>query len=119
MLKLLTKYASVGVLNTAIHWLVFFLLCQVVGSSQAIANLSGFFAAASFSFFANAKFTFKKRPTGYKYVSFVFFMGALSYLTGMAADAISLRPIFTLIAFAPMSVLIGFLFNHLVIFRGK
>ncbi len=36
MLKLFTKYASVGVLNTLIHWVVFATCFYALGTSQAM-----------------------------------------------------------------------------------
>ncbi len=50
MIKLFTKYFSVGILNTLIHWSIFGLLTVFLSTSQAIANLIGFIAAVSFSF---------------------------------------------------------------------
>ncbi|MDO2366763.1 GtrA family protein, partial [Escherichia coli] len=42
MLKLFSRYVSVGVLNTALHWLCFGALLHFFGISQAIANVLAF-----------------------------------------------------------------------------
>ncbi len=49
MIKLFTKYFSVGILNTLIHW-SFWTTDSISFNPQAIANLIGFIAAVSFSF---------------------------------------------------------------------
>ncbi|HHO9739160.1 TPA: GtrA family protein [Escherichia coli] len=119
MLKLLTKYASIGIINTAIHWIVFGLLCYSLGTTQAMANLAGFCVAVTFSFYANANFTFKKKATGKRYFAFVTFMGLISYLTGHLSDALSLPPIATFLIFSPASVLIGFVYFNFIVFKGE
>lgn len=93
MLKLFTKYASVGVLNTLIHWVVFASCFYALGTSQALANFSGFVVAVSFSFFANARFTFNSSTTTTRYMLYVGFMGTLSAAVGWAADKCSLPPV--------------------------
>ncbi|EHO6297680.1 GtrA family protein, partial [Salmonella enterica subsp. enterica serovar Heidelberg] len=55
MLKLFGRYISVGVLNTAIHWLCFGVMFSMIGFSQAISNVIAFCVAVTFSFFVNAK----------------------------------------------------------------
>ena len=60
MLRLFSKYVSVGVLNTAIHWIVFG-ACWSMGASQSIANLIAFVIAVTFSFCVNARYTFGSR----------------------------------------------------------
>lgn len=117
MIKLFTKYFSVGILNTLIHWSIFGLLTVFLSTSQAIANLIGFIAAVSFSFFANAKFTFKAKATATRYISFTLFMGLLSYLTSYAADQLRLPPIATLIIFSSISLVLGFLYSKIFVFR--
>lgn len=81
MIQLFARYFSVGVINTLLHWVVFAALVYLASTTQATANLIAFIVAVTFSFFANAKFTFKKKATSGRYVAFVGFMGVLSYLT--------------------------------------
>lgn len=118
MIRIFIKYFSVGVLNTIIHWAVFGLLIYYFSFSQANANLIGFIVAVTFSFFANAKFTFKATVTTLRYTLYVGFMGFLSYLTGATSDGLNFSPIFTLIIFSIISLICGFFYSKNVVFRG-
>lgn len=102
MLKLFAKYTSIGVLNTLIHWVVFGVCIYAAHTNQALANFAGFVVAVSFSFFANAKFTFKASTTTMRYMLYVGFMGTLSATVGWAADRCSL-PQLSLLSPSPPS----------------
>lgn len=106
---LFVKYLIVGVANTLVHAIVFFL--GILFLSQSLANLLAFFVAATFSFFVNAKFTFKASPKKWKYFSFLGFMGGLSYFVGYFCDNLQILPIFTFILHCILSLGIGFLFS--------
>ena len=118
MLKLFAKYFSVGVVNTLIHWVIFAGLVYLLSMSQAVSNLIAFCAAVTFSFFANARFTFKAKATSSRYLIFVCFMGALSLITGWAADKLALPPLFTLVTFSAISLVCGFLYSNFIVFRS-
>lgn len=118
MIYLFKKYLTVGVINTLLHWLVFALFIYIFDLSQAVVNVIAFCIAVTFSFFANAKFTFKKKATGIRYLFFIFLMGILSYLTGIMADMVNFPPIITLISFSFISLIIGFIFSKFFIFKG-
>lgn len=117
MLKLFAKYTSIGVINTLIHWVVFAVCIYVFHTSQALANFAGFVVAVSFSFFANARFTFKARTTTLRYMLYVGFMGTLSAAVGWEADKVSLAPIATLILFSAISLVCGFIYSKFIVFR--
>lgn len=117
MLQHFIKYTSVGVVNTAIHWAVFALCIYVFHSHQALANFLGFSLAVSFSFYANARFTFKKTTTTRRYLLYVGFMGLLSILTGFGADKCGLPPLVTLVAFSAISLVCGFIYSKLIVFK--
>lgn len=117
MLKLFSRYVSVGVLNTALHWLCFGVLLHFFDTTQAVANVIAFCIAVSFSFFANAKWTFKARATTARYIAFVAFMGVMAGLTGYVADVIAASPVVTLIAFSGFSLIAGFLYSKFIVFR--
>ncbi|WIJ65174.1 GtrA family protein [Serratia nevei] len=91
------KYAAVGVLNTAIHWAVFFCMLRYLGADQALSNFVAFCIAVTFSFFVNTKVTFQSTATTTRYVLYVAFMGFLSILTGYMADHYTITPWITLI----------------------
>ncbi|EPD1612861.1 TPA: GtrA family protein, partial [Escherichia coli] len=85
--------------------------------NQALANFAGFVVAVSFSFFANARFTFKASTTTMRYMLYVGFMGTLSATVGWAADRCSLPPIVTLVTFSAISLVCGFVYSKFIVFR--
>lgn len=111
------KYFSVGILNTLIHWVVFFLLIEITPSNQSLANLVAFAIAVSFSFVMNAKYTFKKKATGLRYFLFIIFMGSLSYMIGLIADIFNVYPIITLFIFSAISLVLGYLYSKWIVFK--
>lgn len=117
MLKLFSRYVSVGVVNTAIHWLCFACLLHFFGASQAVSNVVAFCVAVTFSFFANAKFTFNSQATTGRYIAFVVFMGVMAMLTGFIADQLNAPPILTLVAFSAFSLVAGFIYSKFIVFR--
>lgn len=116
MLRTFSRYVSVGMLNTLVHFSVFFAF-KTLGSTQAIANIAGFAVAVTFSFFMNAKFTFKSKATKFKYCVFVSFMGTLAYFTGAIADTLDLPDIITLITFSGISLTFGYLYSKFFVFK--
>ncbi|QLR04789.1 GtrA family protein [Providencia rettgeri] len=118
MIRLFLRYFSVGLVNTAIHWLIFTILVYSIFMAQATANLIAFLSAVTFSFFVNAKFTFNKKATGGRYIAFVVFMGVLSYLTGYFSDRFNIIPTVTLILFSTISLVLGFLYSKYFVFKG-
>ncbi|MCG5044345.1 GtrA family protein [Enterobacteriaceae bacterium 155047] len=119
MLKLFAKYTSIGIINTLIHWVVFAVCVYIFQTNQALANFSGFVVAVSFSFFANARFTFNSSTTTMRYMLYVGFMGTLSAAVGWEADRVSMPPVFTLILFSAISLVCGFFYSKYIVFRDK
>lgn len=117
MLKLFTKYTSIGLINTLIHWVVFAVCIYIFFTSQALANFAGFIVAVSFSFFANARFTFETHTTPLRYMLYTGFMGSLSAAVGWSADKSGLAPIVTLVAFSVISLVCGFFYSKFIVFR--
>lgn len=116
MLKLFTKYASVGVINTLIHWVVFAMVFSG-GADQALSNFSAFCVAVTFSFFANARWTFRSEATTIRYMIYVVFMGALASMIGWAADKLHLHPVITLVVFSAISLVCGFFYSKFIVFK--
>lgn len=56
------SYGIIGIVNTGIHFLVFFFATKFF--SQALSNSLAFTVAVVFSFFCNSIFTFKKTDKG-------------------------------------------------------
>lgn len=116
-LNIFLRYASVGVLNTLVHWAVFaFVLFS--GSSQSISNVVAFCIAVTLSFFVNARWTFKKEATTARYMVYVLFMGGMAFCVGWTADKIDANPIVTLVTFSAISLICGFIYSKLVVFKG-
>lgn len=116
MLNLFTRYASIGVFNTMIHWLVFGALYEL-GLRQSCSNLVAFVFAVTFSFFANAKWTFDSKATKTRYILYTVFMGALALVIGWMADNPEMNPILTLMVFSIISLICGFFYSKLIVFR--
>ena len=114
---LFSKYVLTGIVNTLIHWSVFFLVYAALGASQAFSNLLAFLFAVTFSFFANARFTFKSPASLKRYVLFVSFMGVLSLFTGWGADRLGIPPLMTLVFFSGISLILGFIYSRYIVFR--
>jgi putative flippase GtrA len=117
MFKQFSRYLSVGVLNTLLHWAVFTAVLMLTSANQAVANLMAFGVAVSFSFVVNARFTFRAQATTGRYVAFVSVMGVLSVLTGWTSDQLELPPLVTLVAFSAISLVCGFFYSKYVVFR--
>lgn len=117
MLKLFARYTTVGIINTFIHWVIFAICLYILGSTQSVANFTGFAIAVSFSFFANARFTFNASTTTLRYLLYVAFMGILSAAVGWAADWYRLPPILTLVTFSVLSLICGFIYSKYIVFR--
>ncbi|MEX2940778.1 GtrA family protein [Serratia fonticola] len=115
-LNIFLRYASVGVLNTFVHWAVFALMF-FSGFSQSISNVVAFCIAVTFSFFANARWTFKKEATTVRYMAYVLFMGGMAFCVGWIADDVNVNPIVTLITFSAVSLICGFIYSKLVVFK--
>ncbi|WP_170987767.1 GtrA family protein, partial [Escherichia coli] len=75
--KLLTSsffsYFLIGIVNTALHWGVFYACYNNLAFGQGRSNIVGFICAATFSFFANARYSFKVSATKASYFRFIFF----------------------------------------------
>jgi len=119
MLKLFSMYAIVGVVNTLIHWVAFAMFHYLAGLDQALSNLCAFCLAVTFSFFVNARITFKQDATTKRYFFYVLFMGAMAIAVGWSADLLQLPVIVTLVVFSAISLICGFYYSKLVVFKEK
>lgn len=116
MYKLFARYASVGVLNTAIHWSIFFAV-HSIGVSQALSNVAAFFLAVTFSFIVNAKYTFKGKATSKRYITYLIFMGFMAGIIGQISDYMHFSSFITLIVFSAVSLVMGFFYSKYIVFR--
>ncbi|WP_324030165.1 GtrA family protein (plasmid) [Pantoea sp. JZ2] len=118
MLEKFSKYFSVGIINTALHWAAFYVLYGQSGN-QSISNFIAFCLAVTFSFFANAKVTFKSKVSTSKYFLYIGFMGAMAASIGSMSDKLNLNPIITLILFSVISLFMGFFYSKFIVFRDE
>lgn len=116
MVKLFTRYASVGLINTLIHWVVFSAL-YVIGQPQSMSNFAAFCCAVTFSFFANAKWTFNAQITTVRYLLYLFFMGGMATAVGLYADRTHANPVLTLVIFSAISLICGFFYSRYIVFK--
>ena len=116
---LFSRYVSISLLNTVVHWSVFFFLLYGATLNQAWSNFIAYMFALTFSFYANARFTFKAKISKRRYVSFVSFMAVLSVVMGNIADEMALAPLVTMVVFSFISLVIGFSYSHLIVYRQR
>lgn len=119
MIKVFIKYVVVGGFNTLLHWATFALVYNLIVRNQMISNFVAFCIAVTFSFYVNARWTFKAEHTSMRYFMFVGFMGLVALCFGLLADELKLNPYITLIGFSGTSLLIGFLYSNFIVFRKK
>lgn len=108
---------AIGLAGTLIHWQIFFVLNSAVQLDQAASNFAAFCVAASFAFYMNALYTFETGTSVLAYLMFISVMGALSYGTGVIADAWSLPGLVTVSVFSLLDLLLGYCFFRFVLFR--
>ncbi len=111
------KYAFIGIINTLIHWAIFFSLLEFLSLPQMYSNGFAFLGTVSISFILNAKFTFKKELSIVRYLMFTTFMFLLALFVGYLADITMLSPLCTQVIFSLVSLILGFLYSKLIVFR--
>lgn len=109
---------TIGVLNTLIHWVVF-AICIKNDQTQSLSNFAAFCVAVTFSFFANARWTFNSEATTFRYMMYVLFMGVVATVVGAYADRVKVNPVATLVIFSGISLVCGFLYSKYIVFREK
>lgn len=115
-LRELITYGLIGVLNTGIHFL-FFLWVVECFHSQALANAIGFSAAVVVSFLLNSRFTFKKTPTGIRFIRMYLAMLCVSVFFGALGDVCNIYPIITFIIYCVLNPIVGFIVTKYFVFR--
>ncbi|NIF20246.1 GtrA family protein [Candidatus Pantoea multigeneris] len=118
MAKIFARYATIGVMNTAIHWITFAILVEH-GQPQSLSNFIAFCVAVTFSFFANAKWTFSSEATTIRYLMYVLFMGIVAVMIGSYADRLKVSPVATLVVFSAISFICGFIYSKYIVFRER
>lgn len=114
--KLFTKYTLIGIINTIVHWVCFFILIYQFNKTQLFANFFAFFIAVICSFVLNSLYTFNKQLKLSRFILYFFCMGAIALCTGLVADNININPWLTLCIFSMVSLFFGFLTSHFFVF---
>ncbi|MFW8631291.1 GtrA family protein [Vibrio natriegens] len=109
-------YALIGVFNTSIHWIVFYVFYSL-NFEQSYCNILAFMCAASSSYQVNSRYNFRIKPKKTKYICFIIGMGIINYLIGFNSENIGLSPLFTLVTSSVSSLFLGFIFSRFFIFR--
>ena len=112
-----SRYTVIGVANTVIHWQLFFVFRAAFELSQALSNFLAFCAAATFSFYVNALYTFAMPASLGRYLLFMGCMGGLALLVGWVGDRVNLPGLVTMGLFSLLSLVCGFLLSKWVVFR--
>lgn len=119
MLKQFRSYSLIGVLNTVIHIAVFALL-HANNVSATWANGVAFLSTATFSYWANAKWTFQQSFQSLpSYLIFVAWLGSLALFSGWLMDYLAWSSWLSIPFFMGMSVVLGFLGVKKMVFNKK
>ena len=116
-LKQFLTYATIGVVNTGIHWSAFACFYSFLDCAQSTSNLLGFMIAVTFSYVMNAKFTFKKEQNLPGYIKMVAVMASITWGIGWCADQSVWYPLITLVLSSATSLVLGFILTKLLVFR--
>ena len=114
-----SSYTVIGIANTLLHWQLFFFLRAAFDLSQTLSNFLAFCAAASFSFYANALYTFAVPASLGRYALFMICMGGLSLVVGGIADHWYFPGLVTVALFSLISLVVGFLLSKWLVFRVR
>jgi putative flippase GtrA len=112
-------YVLVGIANTVIHWQLFFILRIAYDLSQAYSNLWAFCAAASFSYYVNALYTFAIPTSLGRYLKFMLCIGGLSFALGKLGDQMQWPGGVTLTVYSAASLVAGFLISKWLMYRVR
>ncbi|WGE54978.1 GtrA family protein [Actinobacillus equuli subsp. equuli] len=115
--KQVVSYSLVGILNTLIHWCIFFIVYHFI-HEQSVSNVIAFLCAVIFSFFMNARFTFKKKSTYGKMILYISFMGSMNFIIGYISDTNNFSSLVTLLVSSIIGPVLGFIFSKFLVFRG-
>lgn len=109
-------YGLIGVANTLTHFAVFWTAVRLTGS-QTFANSLGFSIAVVLSFFLNAHFTFRKKPSRRRFIRMYCSMLLVSALFGAAGDLGDVNPLLTFVVYCVLNPMIGFLVTKYFVFK--
>ncbi len=109
-------YCAIGVLNTAVHYVVFRGLLALV-PLQTITNTAGFVCGLVVSFFLNSRFTFKKAASLTRFLKLGLANGVVALVFGLLGDLLALHPTLTFVVYVFVNPMIGFLLAKHFVFK--
>ena len=125
MLKQFIKFSLVGVLNTAIHYGIFYVAYTYMGLYHLLASTLGFSFAVTNSYFINKYWTFKTRGSNvqHEFAKFIIVnlitlsinLGSMALLVELCA----MDPRIAQLASIGLTLSINFLGNKFWTFRKK
>ncbi len=116
-LRELLFFASVGVVNSIVHILIFYVLIYRCHLSQSIANLVAFMVSVSCGYLLNSKVTFKKNLLWKRYFFYLFFLGSNAYLFGYIGEMVHLQSWTMVGLFALFSFVISYFWAKFWVFK--
>ena len=109
-------YCAVGLLNTAVSYVVFRGLLALI-PLQTIANTLGFCSGLIVSFFLNSRLTFKKTLSFARFLKLGLASGGVALIFGALGDLFSLPPTLTFVSNVLVNPAIGFLLAKHFVFK--
>lgn len=119
--KIFVKFGCVGVINTIIDTVVFFVLCDVMGMYEVGANVAAYVTSATNSYLMNSRFVYKEsKYTLKKY--FHFLAGNITVLLISTAALAAFSGFFEVKVIAklitvPVTVILNFCIQRFIVFK--
>lgn len=111
------KYNLIGVINTLIHWTIYFFSVYQLNLISTISNVIGFLFAATCSYIFNSKFNYNQKINRTRYIKFLFIMGILAYTIALIYQSLELNHFIMLISYTMTSVVLGFFLTKYWVFK--
>lgn len=112
MPKQFLTFCTIGIVNTAVDFIAFFLVIEFLSADKVVANLFAWFVAVQLSYVMNSRFTFREPSHQLNFKALAKFM--LSGIVGLVVSTISLlilNQFMDLMLAKLISIFIGLLFN--------
>ena len=105
-------FCTIGALNTAVDFAIFFLAIKVIGADKLSANILAWFVAVQLSYFLNSRFTFNSaiQTPNLKDLSKFMLSGIVGLLVA-TASLLMLSQLTGLFVAKIISIFIGLVFN--------
>lgn len=112
MPKQFLAFCTIGIINTAVDFIIFFLAIELLLADKVVANVIAWFIAVQLSYMMNSRFTFREPSHQLSLKALSKFM--LSGIIGLVVATVSLlvlNQFMDLMLAKLISIFIGLLFN--------